>query len=146
MVAPTILLLLFIPFWLLVTGLIAVLGGWTSLAESYPAPDEFPLDPAQRFRLRSMQLRSTSRVRANYGGSMTVGITPQGLYLVPFGLLRFRHTPVLIPWAAITQCTDGSFLWSRWVDLILRQDELVIRLYGSIGEAAWGQWRSIVRK
>jgi len=145
-VPPILLPIFFVGFWLVITVLIAVLGGWSSLAALYAAPDGFEVDPDHRYRFRSMQLRRPSRPPANYGNSMTVGLTPQGLYLAPFVLLRFQHHPLLISWSAISDCNEGSFLWARWVDLTLQGGGTVIRLYGGIGEAAWGEWRSRTRR
>jgi len=144
-VAPILLPFFFVGIWLLAIGLLAAVGGWRSLAASYAAPEGFEPEPENRYRFRSIQLRSGFLLRSNYRGSMTVGLTSQGLYLVPFVLFRFLHKPLLIPWTAITDCDEGSFLWMQWIDMTVR-DRPVIRVYGAVGDAAWGQWRSTVRK
>lgn len=112
-VAPALVLPLFIALWILAVALLALFGGWSSLASLYAAPEDFEVDSASRYSFRSIQLRRGLIVRTQYGGSMTVGVTPLGLYLVPFALFRFLHKPLLIPWRAITNCEEGSFLWTR---------------------------------
>jgi hypothetical protein len=140
-IPPAPFLLFFIAVWLLVSALIALLGGWTSLAASYPAPDEFQVPLDRRFRFRSIQVRRNWWWPAQYSNVMTIGLAPDGVYLAPFLLLRFLHKPLLIPWSAIADCSGDSFLWVRWVDVTLREDGPAIRLYGDPGEAVWGEWR-----
>jgi len=143
--APSLLPLFAVGMWLLVVSLIAFMGGWRSLAGAYRAPDGFELDPATRFRFRSLQLRRGMLFPANYSNMMTVGLTEAGLYLEPFVLFRFQHRPLLIPWTEITDCRGGSFLWLHWVDLFPRVGP-VIRLYDSIADEAWGEWRVRVHR
>lgn len=37
----------------------------------------------------------------NYNNVLTIGVSPQGLYLATMLLFRFMHPPLLIPWSAI---------------------------------------------
>jgi hypothetical protein len=39
---------------------------------------------------------------AGYHNCLTIGGSPEGLYLAIMPLFRFRHPPLLIPWAEIT--------------------------------------------
>ena len=137
---PSLLPLFAVALWLLVAALIALVGGWGSLASAYGAPEGFELDRAARFRFRSIQLRRGMLLPANYSSIITVGLTEAGLYLVPLMLFRFRHPPLLIPWREITDCQGGSFLWLHWVDMTPRIGP-IIRLYGSIADDVWGEWR-----
>ena len=136
----------FVALWLLVCALIAVMGGWTLLAASYPAPEALQIDSDRRFRFRSIQVRRSWFGRARYSGVMTIGLAPEGLYLAPFVLFRFLHKPLLIPWSAISDCDGDSFLWNRWVDVTLRDEEPALRLYGDPGDAVWGEWRVRARR
>lgn len=88
--------------WLGISGLVSVLGGWHSLAETYPAPKGFALLPADRFRFKSIQMRGHSFVPpVNYSNCVTLGVAARGLYLAPMFMFRFMHAPVLIPWSEI---------------------------------------------
>ena len=142
---PTFLAILFPLAWLGMCWLIAAVGGWAILASLYRAPEDFELDPAARFRFRSIQLRRSALFPARYSNSITIGLTDAGLYLLPLILFRFGHPPLLIPWRDIRECKDGSFLWVHWVDMVLRE-RVVIRLYGGLADDAWGEWRSRVHK
>ena len=142
---PTLLPFVAVVMWFLIVSLISLMGGWRSLADAYEAPEGFELDPAARFRFRSLQLRRGVLFPANYSNIMTVGLTEAGLYLVPFVLFRFQHRPLLIPWTDIRDCQGGSFFWVHWVDLFPRVGP-VIRLYGSIADEAWGEWRVRVHR
>jgi hypothetical protein len=72
---------------------------------------------------------------------MTIGVTDQGLFLVPFILFRFLHPPLLIPWRDITGCKEGSFLWSQWSEFEVRRAQVKIRVRGSLGELIRSEWR-----
>ncbi len=72
---------------------------------------------------------------------MTLGLAVEGLYLAPLGVFRFLHPPLLIPWSAIAECEDGSFLWWRWTDVHLRDGGPRVRLYGQLAESAADLWR-----
>jgi hypothetical protein len=82
-VLPALFPAFFIGVWLGVASLLSVLGGWRGLSEIYGAPDQFRLQPADRFRARSLQMRGFGVFPVNYGNCITIGITDQGLYLVP---------------------------------------------------------------
>jgi hypothetical protein len=138
-------LLLLAAGWFGVVWWMAAIGGWLDLAGKYAAPEGFEVKPAERFRFRSLQLRTRALFRANYIAMMKIGLTSDGLYLIPSVLFRFRHPPLLIPWAEITECRPGSFLWVQWIDITLRPGP-VIRLYGRVGNAAWSDWRLRMHK
>jgi len=38
---------------------------------------------------------------ANYNNALTLGLSPEGLYLASMFLLRFMHPPLLVPWSEI---------------------------------------------
>jgi hypothetical protein len=130
----------FAVIWFLATSLIAVVGGWRSLAANHRAPEGFLPSPEERHRFKSMLLRRFVIFPARYRSCITVGLTPKGLYLSPFVLFRFQHPPLLIPWEAIRECEKGSFLWNRWIDLEARSGGPTIRLYGSTGDAVATEW------
>jgi hypothetical protein len=84
----------FLLLWLLVSTSISFVGGWHSLAEVYRTPVEFN---GQKWGMQSGQMRWL----ANYNNILTIGASPQGLYLASVFLFRFAHPPLLVPWSEI---------------------------------------------
>jgi hypothetical protein len=80
--------------WVLVGGLLSVLGGWSRLATKYRSTAARP--PGCHW------LQSGRFGWVSYSNALTVGNTGAGLYLAVFFLLRLFHPPLLIPWTAIT--------------------------------------------
>jgi hypothetical protein len=81
-------------FWLLVFWLIAQLGGWASLAETY-ASDRSP--SGESFTWTSGKLNFFS----SYNNCLTVAVTREGVLLRPMPLFRFGHKQMFFPWDAI---------------------------------------------
>ena len=84
----------FLCLWFLVGAVISVIGGWFSLAKVYRT--RVPFDGA-KWRGQSGQMRWL----ANYSNVLTLGASPEGLYLASMFLFRFMHPPLLIPWSEI---------------------------------------------
>jgi hypothetical protein len=84
----------FLCLWFLVAATISVIGGWFSLAKAYRTRE--PFDGA-KWRMQSGQMRWL----ANYNNVLTIGVSPEGLYLAPMFLFRFMHPPLLVAWSEI---------------------------------------------
>jgi hypothetical protein len=84
----------FLFLWLLVAAAVSFIGGWFSLAQAYRTQE--PFDGA-KWRMQSGQMRWL----ANYNNVLTIGASPQGLYLASKFLFRFMHAPLLVPWSEI---------------------------------------------
>ena len=85
----------FVCLWFLVTATISFVGGWLSLANPYRT--RVPFNGA-KWRMQSGQMRWL----ANYKNVLTLGVSPQGLYLASMFLFRFMHPPLLVPWSEIS--------------------------------------------
>jgi hypothetical protein len=142
LLTPAALPVFFLGLWVIVCGLVAVVGGWQTLSGDYRAPDDFILAPEDRLRMRSIQLRTVPLLPTRYGACITIGTTPRGLYLHPSILLRPFHPPLLIPWAAVEELTDGHFIWSQWTDVGLRGTDTRIRLFGRVGDLVRSKWQT----
>ena len=120
--------LLIIPTaWVAVAVLISHVGGWVALARAYSCLDFLPSD---QWSFQSAAMRYW----INYGNCLTVGVSPQGLYLAIFFLLRVGHPPLLIPWSDISICRK-RVLWSKVVELRLgREPSIPFRITESLGE------------
>ena len=86
--------LYFFCLWFLVAATTSFIGGWYSLAKVYRA--RVPFNGA-KWRGQSGQMRWL----ANYNRVLTLGTSPEGLYLASMFLFRFMHPPLLIPWSEI---------------------------------------------
>ena len=84
----------FLCLWFLVAATISFVGGWFSLAKLYRT--RVPFNGA-KWRMQSGQMRWL----ANYNNVLTLGASPEGLYLASMFLFRFMHPPLLVPWSAI---------------------------------------------
>lgn len=81
-------------FWLLIGAIISFVGGWFSLAKVYRT--QVPFNGA-KWRMQSGKMRWLM----NYNNVLTIGASPQGLYLASMFLFRFLHPPLLVPWSEI---------------------------------------------
>lgn len=94
----------YVLFW---CGLMVVIGrvsGWVLLAQKYRTDLAFD-GPLWHFQQAQM------RWRCNYGGVLTVGANPAGLYLKPLFFFRPGHAPLFIPWSE-TQIEMKRSFWS----------------------------------
>jgi hypothetical protein len=96
--------LLFPLFWMGVIFLVAYISGWTALAKVYHFDGAFQ---GRRWSFQSAQVGW-----GNYNGVLTVGANWEGLYLKPFFLFQFGHTPLFIPWYDISTKQTGSIFKS----------------------------------
>jgi hypothetical protein len=112
---------LFVPsIFILVSFLIARIGGWSLLARVYPAQSD-TLD-GETWRFQSIQMRWST----NYGNCVTVRTNPLGLGFSVLFLLRLGHPPLLIPWSDITvHRRKRSRFFPSWVELRFRLEPSV---------------------
>jgi len=118
----------FVAGWLLVSFLLAALGGWESLAKHYATSAPFT---GRCFRFRSAQFGS----HVNYGGCLTFGSATWGLYLAVLPLFRVGHPPLLIPWSDVS-AREARTWFSAAVELSLAKvPGLSIRIARRLAEA-----------
>jgi hypothetical protein len=86
--------LVIVLFWVVMCRLIARVGGWRALAETYPA--DMPFTGAW-MRFQSGQMRYS----LNYSGMLSVAADRQGLRLSVFLLFRIGHPDLFIPWSQV---------------------------------------------
>ncbi len=117
--------------------LIARGGGWSMLAGFYRASGSF-LGECWRFQSAQM------RWRMGYNNCLTVGSSPEGLYLSMLFLFRAGHPPLFIPWTEISIHSGAGFLSSS-VEFRFRQAPTIPfrvseRLSRKIADAARTGW------
>ena len=84
----------FLGFWLLCFWLVAQLGGWASLAETF-ATDRPP--SGETFQFSSGKCNFIS----SYNNCLVVSVSDEGVRIHPMLLFRFAHRPLFIPWDKI---------------------------------------------
>lgn len=82
---------------------IAKVGGWTKLAEKFPA-DREP-DEATCFRGQFLQIGW-----CGYNGCTTIRVSPDGLYLAVWPIF-VAHPPILIPWSELRVFQERRRRW-----------------------------------
>jgi len=103
----------FVALWIGVIFLIALIGGWRSLAERYASgPGEYT---GARWHMRS----GTMRGGARYNNILTVGADARGLYLSVLFLFRPGHSPLFIPWDQIEMRERRGWMFS-YVDFVFK--------------------------
>jgi hypothetical protein len=123
---PRYFFIFFLALWIGVGFLIAQFGGWGELSRFYRSANRFE---GKRWYFRSGRMRWMT----NYNGCLTVGSSPEGLFLAVLFLFRVGHPPLFVPWQDISVRTGKLLLW-EWTEFRFRQAPSVrLRLYGSIG-------------
>jgi hypothetical protein len=94
----------FIPLWLFIGGLLALLSGWRRVAARFPAGDIPP--EGQRFWSQVSGFGSVDDKNAT-----CVVVAPAGLHLSATLLFRFARPPILVPWEQVKWRSERRFLW-----------------------------------
>jgi len=120
---------LFIAMWFGITGLLAHLGGWASLARRYRAAEP-PSGERFRFASGSMGWRF---LPVNYGGCLFVTVSEKGIHLSILFLFRFLSPPLFIRWSDMESVTEKRFIVSTYTAIRLRGEWPAIALRGRAG-------------
>jgi len=127
----------FLCLWLLIGATISFVGGWFSLAKLYRT--RVPFDGA-KWGMQSGQMRWLT----NYNNVLTIGVSPQGLYLASMFLLRFLHPPLLIPWSEIKVRRKKGWLFETVIFTLGHELAIPFRIRGKLAaklqESAGKYW------
>jgi len=121
----------FAAMWLGLTGLLARLGGWTTLAGRFQSNE--PVD-GERFRFASGSLGSRW-CPVSYGGCLFVTVAPTGVRLSLFLPFRFLSPPFFVPWTAVESVTQKKGLFMRSTTLTLQGTWPRLTLRGAPAQA-----------
>ncbi|MCA9917630.1 MAG: hypothetical protein KC445_06725 [Anaerolineales bacterium] len=124
-------------FWSVIVYLISRLGGWGSMAESYPYHEP---RAAECFSMQSAIVRLT----LSYKNVLKVCADEEGVYFSMLFLFRPGHSPFFVPWEEITG-TKKLYLFYPVVELrFQRTPNLPFRLYKRTADrlvgVANGRW------
>lgn len=111
--------LVFVGFWMGVCWLLALVGGWRSLASRYRVNGE-----------AKPTTQSTSGMLGliSYNGVLEVGASHAGLDLRVMALFRAGHPPVRIPWTDIRVEDEHAGLFGSHTRLRLGSNGPALRL------------------
>lgn len=93
-----------IALFLGIAALLSYLGGWSALAKQFRLMGVFA---GVRWKMQSGHMRGF----AGYNNCLTVGCSPEGLYIAMIPLFRFRHPPLLVPWHEIAVSRRKIIFW-----------------------------------
>ena len=133
-------LVVFPLFWLGITGLLSIVGGWRDLARSYAT------DPATFSGIRPTNATGSLRralLPVNYSNTLLVYVRSDGLGLATWRIFRFKHPPLFIPWTAVRDCQAGSLFFWRYADIRLHGSSVAIMVGGRAGRAILERWTSV---
>lgn len=123
-------------FWLGVTQLLSHVGGWSVLAERYPArttAGERDLGTASLTLDRGF-------IVVNYNRSVRFQISAEGLGMATSPFFRRAHPPVLIPWGEVASCERRKLLVGEGAALTLRDGSVNVLVRGPAAEGVLGAW------
>ncbi len=137
---PMWLLPVFVAAWFVLSGLIAHLSGWASLAKLFAADDlrrsiVSGQPGGERFRFASGSI-GRKYLPVNYNGCLHVTTSAEGLHLSILFLLRYLSPPLFIPWSSVESVEPQRFLFFTYYVFTIRGHWARIGLLGSAGRSA----------
>jgi hypothetical protein len=95
----------FVLLWIVITSLIAVIGGWHGLAKAYPVPPRI-YEEGVRYSFQSVRLG----LFANYNSSVHVTVYHSGIVISPLFIFSVMHRPLFISFGSMRDPVPGKFL------------------------------------
>ena len=99
--------LAFALWWSFLCWVIAVFGGWRSLAKKYGVQR---LPAGKKYYLQSAAF-SRAGLPCHYGSCVTMIVCEEGLGMAVFPVFRVGHPPLLIPWDEFYRPRQKTVLW-----------------------------------
>lgn len=116
--------------WLGMSALLAVLGGWASLAGQFRSGRA---SEGERFRFVSGSM-GAPLLPVSYGRSLFVTVGDEGIGISVLFLFRFLSPPLFIPWRAVESVEAKRSLFSHYTAIRLRGQWPTISIRGNVGE------------
>ena len=116
----------FAALWSFIFLILATLGGWRRLAESYRLEGDFN---GSLWGWRSARMR----FGVNYGSCLTFGASDQGLMMRVFPLFRIGHPALFFPWSDVRAVAREGWVF-KYIDLgFSRAPDVTIRIPYQLG-------------
>ena len=116
--------------WFGITGLLAQLSGWASLAHGLRAT--LPAS-GERFRFASGSM-GAKLVPVNYGGCLFVTVGEAGIRLSLLLPFRFRSPALFIAWSQMESVTERRLIFSTCTAIRVRDRWPTITVRGRAGQ------------
>jgi hypothetical protein len=116
----------FIGLWAGVLFLLALMGGWSSLAQHYQSQADFS---GKKWYFQSGRLGWV-----NYNGCLTVGSNYRGVYLAVFPLFRPGHPALFIPWYDIRTTEHQGWLFAYRDFTFAKAPSVRLRVWRRLGD------------
>lgn len=118
--------ILFCALWCGVMKITASISGWSRLSEAYAAPHPFT---GTRIPFQSLFFGQT-----NYNSIITVGVSPEALYLRLIPFFRYGHAPLLIPFTDLRASVRKGWVFT-YVDMAIpRFPDIRMRIFPRLAE------------
>jgi hypothetical protein len=101
----------FLCFWLAISAVLALTGGWLSLSREFRSDEAIE---GERFRFASGSLGRWPFPVTAYGSCLFLTVNSSGFRLSILFVFRFLSPPLFIPWSAVKTVETGRFLFIRY--------------------------------
>jgi hypothetical protein len=99
----------FIVFWLVISGVLSLMGGWYRLAERFKSDESID---GEQFRFRSGAI-GWGMFPVSYGSCLIATVGSKGFALSVLFPFRFLHPRLVIPWSAVERCEHVKFWFMK---------------------------------
>ena len=121
-------LIFFFGMWSVMLTLVSVLGGWNSLAKSFPMDSTIAGRVLKSFSFNSVRFS----IFGTYSNCINVILTENGILLKPMLLFRFMHKPIFLPWNKIENTERRKILFST--RCTIQVDLKEVQFFGATGD------------
>ena len=128
--SPLWFVLLFVAMWLLITGVLAHVSGWASLASQFRATS---LASGKSFRFVSGSVGKKG-FPVSYRNCLSVCVGESGFGLGVLFLFRFQSPSLFIPWSQVESVGEKKLFFVRYVVVALRNQWPAISFQGPAGK------------
>jgi hypothetical protein len=127
---PVVLIAAFLLFWFGGAAIMARIAGWHRLSAIYPAPLR---THGQQFRFCTCALGPAS-FPITYRRCVRVIVTEHGLGICLMFPFRFQSPAFLVPWPAISGCTEKQVMSTRKFVFSFAGSDRQLMLLGELGQ------------
>ena len=117
--------------WLAMSGALAHVGGWASLAKRFRTDTAHRSD---RFRFASGSFGHRF-LPVSYGNCLFVTVNAEGVRLSILPLFRFQSPPLFIPWSQVSAVEAKRIFFFRYSVITIRDHWSQVSLHWGAGRA-----------